>query len=198
MTLLRKYALLVVLLIGALACSLTAVPATATPAPPASPTAGSTDTPAFTATVAATDTQVPTGTASPSDTPDALLQGMPAPFTNLMGIGQFFNPVGQPAQAWNGVPIMPEATAGQEFKPGAVYGFKATAAIAQGVSFYKSKMPPLGFSLYTDTITGSTGSGSNAMHNSVLYFLKGSQILLIYIASYDTDTGHISVVLSTQ
>jgi hypothetical protein len=117
---------------------------------------------------------------------------------NLMGISQYFNPVGQPVQTWNGIPIMPRATAGQEFKPGAVYSFKATATIPQGVSFYKAKISALGYSLNGEPATGSAGTGSNALHNSVLNTYKGSQILLIYIASYDNDTGHITVVISTQ
>jgi hypothetical protein len=115
-----------------------------------------------------------------------------------MGISQYFKPVGGPVQSWNGIPIMPQATAGQEFKPGAVYSFKAPATISQGVSFYKAKISALGFKFNGDTITGSAGTGSNALHNSVLNTYKGAQILLIYIAAYDSDTGHIIVVISTQ
>ena len=35
-------------------------------------------------------------------------------------------------------------------------------------------------------------------YSSFLYFTKDSQILLIYIASYDTGSGHVSVVISTE
>ena len=195
---LRKVALLVVLLIGTLACSLTAAPASPTASLHASPTARSSDTPAFTATVQASNTPAPTGTAQPSETPNPLSLLVPPPFMNLMGISKYFNPVGQPVQTWNGNTIMPQATAGQEFIPGAVYSFKATAAISQGVSFYKAKISALGFSLNGEPMTGSAGTGGNALHNSVLNCYKGSQILLIYIASYDNDTGHIFVVISTQ
>ena len=124
---------------------------------------------------------------------------MPQPFANLANISQYFNPVGQPVPNWNGIPIMPEATAGQEFKPGQLYSFKATATIAQAVSFYQAKLPALGYtSFMPGPATGSAGTGPNAIHNSFLYMLKGTNILLIYIASYDSDPSHVSVVISTQ
>jgi hypothetical protein len=199
---LRKVALLVVLSIGMLACSLIAGPASPTASVPASPITGPSDTPASTSTVQVSNTHAPsgapTGAASPSETPNPDLQSVPIPFANLMGIRQYFNPVGIPVQTWNGIPIMPQATTGQEFKPGAVYSFKAAAAIAQGVSFYKGKISALGYSLNGEPATGSAGTGSNALHNSVIYCYKGSQILLIYIAAFDNDTGHIIVVISTQ
>jgi alpha-galactosidase len=196
---LRTYALLVFLLTGMLACSLTSVPATPTATVPASPTTQPTDTPAPTATEAATATPAPTETAAPSETPDALFQSLPQAFLNLQaGVTQYFNPVGQPAQTWNGIPIMPQASAGQEFQPGAVYSFKAAATIAQGVSFYKSKMTALGYSLNGEPSSGSGGSGANAEHDSFIYLYKGSQVTLIYVASYDSDPGTIMVVISTQ
>jgi hypothetical protein len=122
----------------------------------------------------------------------------PLPFVNLGGVSQFFNPVGQPVQNWNGIPIMPQATAGQEFKTGQVYSFKATANISQAVSFYEAQMPPLGFSTLTGPATGTAGTGSNAIHNSVLEFMKGTKLVLLYIASFDSDPTHVSVVISTQ
>jgi hypothetical protein len=189
---LRRYALLVFLLVGTLGCSLTAAPATPTATVEALPTVASSDTPPFTATVEASDTP------PPSETPDAFLQSLPAPFANLNGVSQYFNPVGQPAESWNGLPIMPQATAGQEFKPGAVYGFKAPATIAQGVSFYQGKLPALGFSLNGGLATGSGGSGAQAEHDSFLEYFKGAQILIIYIASYDSDPGTIMVVISRE
>ncbi len=195
----RRYALLVFLLIGVLACSLVGAPATPMATVEASPTVGATDTPAFTATVEASNTPAPTEAASPSKTPDTLSQSMPMPFTNLMGVSQYFNPVGQPVATWNGIPIMPQATAGQEFILGQVYSFKAAATIAQGVSFYQAKIPALGFSLNgSGPGTGSAGTGSNAQHNSSFEFYKGTQILLIYINSYDSDPNTIFVVISTQ
>ncbi len=126
-------------------------------------------------------------------------QGNTGPFANLGGISQYFNPVGQPATNWNGVPIMPSATAGQEWTAQGVYSFKAPGKIADAVSFYQMKMPTLGYtSFMPGASTGSAGTGSDAIHNSVLMYTKDNQLLLIYIASYDSDPSHISVVMSTQ
>jgi hypothetical protein len=198
MSQLQRVTFLGLLLTGALACSVTAAPVSPTASLQASPTTSSSDTPVLPATAQASDTPALTEPASPSETPDAQSPSLPLPFANLSGISQYYNPVGQPVSTWNGIPIMPQATAGQEFKPGAVYSFKATAVISQAVSFYQGKMSPLGYSINGGPGTGSAGTGSNALHNSFLYYFKGSQIILIYILSYDNDSGHIIVVISTQ
>jgi hypothetical protein len=199
MSQLRKVTFLGFLLTGALACSLTAGPASPTARLQVSTTTTSaSDTPVVTATAQASATPALTEPASPSETPNAQSPSLPLPFANLSGISQYYNPVGQPVQTWNGIPIMPQATAGQEFKPGAVYSFKATAVISQAVSFYQGKMPALGYAINGGPGTGSAGTGSNALHNSFLYYFKGSQIILMYILSYDNNPGHIIVVISTQ
>ena len=194
---LRKYLFLAFLLIGALACSLTTPPALPTAIPQPFPTNASTEAPAAATSAEASATPAPNETAASSDTPNPLSQLMPMPFTNMMNASQYLNPVGPPAKSWNGIPIMPEAIAGQEFKPGAVYSFKATATIPQAVSFYKTQMAPLGFSLNGGPGTGSAGTGANAVHNSFMNYYKGSQLLLIYFTSYDNDASHVIVVLST-
>jgi len=198
MSQLQKVTFLGLLLIGALACSVIAAPASPTASLQASPTTSPSDTPVLPATVQASDTPAPNETTSPSETPEAQSPSLPIPFANLSGVSQYENPVGQPVSAWNGIPIMPQATAGQEFKPGEVYSFKATAIISQAVSFYQGKMPALGYAINAGPGSGSAGTGSNALHNSFLYYFKGSQIILMYILSYDNDPGHITVVISTQ
>lgn len=199
MTYLRKYTFFVFLLTGSLACSLITAPALPTANVQASPTIFSTDTPIFTATVEASDTPAPTEAVSPTDTPDLGMPSLPLAFLNMMSVSQYFNPVGQPVQTWQDIPIMPQATAGQEFKTGMVYSFKATATISEGVNFYMPKMSALGFTLNAGgAATGSAGTGSNAMHNSALNYYKGSQVLLIYITSFDSNLNQIIVVISTQ
>ncbi len=135
----------------------------------------------------------------PSDTPGADSAGLPGSFANLSDVSRFFHPVGDPVEAWNGIPIMHQATAGQEYLPGQLYSFTAAATISQATDFYQSKLPPLGYALMmAGPATGSAGTGANAIHNSFLYMMKDSHILLIYIASYDSDPSHVAVVLSTQ
>lgn len=195
---LYKYTFFVFLMIVSLACSLITIPAAPTTNIQASPTLESTATQASAATGSASIAPAPTETIPPTDTPDPALSSIPLPFMNMMGIGQFFNPVGQPVQTWHDGNIMPQVTSGQDFKSGAVYSFRATATISQGVSFYETKMPKLGYLLYGGPGTGSAGTGSNAMHNSFLDWYKGSQVFLIYITSYDSNPNQVIVVLSTQ
>jgi hypothetical protein len=194
-----KVVLLIPLLIGSLACGLFSARDAPTATVQPSPTMAPTDTPASTATTAATERSFPTETPAPSDTPDALSQSGMGPFAFLIGISKYFNPVGPPVPDWNGVPIIPTATSGQEWTAGQVYSFQAPGKISDAVKFYEAKIPPLGYtSFMAGPSTGSAGTGSNATHDSVLMFTKGSQTLLIYIASYDSDPSHISVVLATQ
>ncbi len=200
---LRRLALLIALLVGTLACGMLrhAEPTSTEPPSPTIPT--ETPVPSATvepsSTVAAASSPTTAAPSVPSDTATAGAGSMPVPFTNLNDVSQYFNPVGEPAASWNGIPIMPQAIAGQEFIAGQVYSFKAAATISQAVDFYQSKLPALGYtSFMPGAATGSAGTGANAIHNSFLYMLKGSQTLLIYIASYDSDPSHVSVVLSTQ
>ena len=203
---LRRVRILLVLWIATLACGLFSRPISPTATAQASPTISSqaaTDTPAPTATVEAaaqpSDTPASPQAAPATDTPNAQSQ-MPVPFANLEGgVAQYFDPVGQPVQTWNGIPIMPQATAGQEFKPGQVYSFKAAATRDEAANFYQSKLPALGFnSLMAGPATGSSGSGSNTMKENFLWYLKGTQTVIFYIASYDSDPAHVIVVISTQ
>ena len=188
-----------VLSIASLACGLFSRSVLPTPVPQPSPVVIPSDTSAAAPSAAASDTPAPSQPVpAVTDTPNPLTQGLPLPFANMEQISQYFEPFGQPASDWNGIPIMPEATAGQEFKPGQVYSFKATATIEQCVSFYESKLPAAGYTSYIPggTASGTNGSGSNAMHSSLLYMIKGTQVLLINIASYDSDPGHSIVVMS--
>lgn len=206
MSYLRRFGILLVLWIATLACGLFSRPVTPTAIAPASPTVQSsaaTNTPAPTSTVEATaqpsDTPAPTLAAAATDTPNAQSLGL-APFANLEGgVAQYFDPVGQPVQTWNGIPIMPQATAGQEFKPGVVYSFKAGATRGDAANFYQSKLPALGFtSLMAGPATGSSGSGSNTMKENFLWYIKGTQTIIFYIASYDSDPAHVIVVIAAQ
>ncbi len=197
----RAYTILAALVASTLACGLLTRPTAPTTIPPttqpATPAIGATGTQAA---IAATPSNTPISmqAAFATGTPRASVPGMPAPFGNLSNISQYFNPVGQPVQSWKGIPIMPQATAGQEFQSGSVYGFKATATIADATSFYQSKLAALGYSSFMPgPSTGSAGTGSDAIHNSFLYYLNGPQMVLVYIASYDSDPSHVMVVLST-
>jgi len=150
------------------------------------------DTPSFTATAEIATTLPPTATLAPVTAPtSAQGSGLPAFYTNLNNVQQYFNPNGAPVKTWNGVPVMPQAIAGQDFNHG-VYSYKATATLKQAVAFYNNFSPagapsmPMG--------SGSAGKGSNAMHNATFLYPN----MIIYLASYDNDTSHVIVVISVQ
>jgi hypothetical protein len=173
----------------------TALEVTDTPLPP-------TATPAPTATVTltqvSTDTPVPVPTEPPvtataASLIDAYASTMMAEFGSmgaLTNVAQYFNPVGTPVQDWHNIPIMSQATAGQEFNTN-VYSYIAAATLAQAKQFYESKAGSLG--LINSPGTGYSGTGTNASHN--VDFM--SHNVSIVLTSFDNDTGHVIVVLST-
>ena len=115
----------------------------------------------------------------PVQTLEALPSSMPD-VTNML------NPQGEPVKEWNGVPIMSQATAGQEFPDTNTYSFKATATVKDATDFYNTEMVKLGWSS-TMTVPGSE-------QGAVLVFLKDSSFLTITI-SVEGDT--IVVILTS-
>jgi hypothetical protein len=165
---------------------------------PLPPTATVAPTATATLTQVPTDTPVPVPTEPPRTATaasliDAYSATMEAEFGAmgaLMNVAQYFNPVGTPVQNWHNIPIMSQATAGQEFKTN-VYSYKATATLAQASQFYESKAASLG--LMNLPGTGYSGTGTNASHNVDFT----SRNVSIVLTSFDNDTGHVIVVLST-
>jgi hypothetical protein len=200
-----RYAFVVMCLLTMMACGLgaQAIPSTQTSIPP-------TNTPVFTATIANTDTPLPTNTAEASDTPspspvpsatvnptkafqDSIMATAMAQIgfiSDLNGYQTLYaNPVGTPLQNWRDIPVMSEATVGQEFKAD-IYSYKADATLQQGQKFYNSQATALKW--LCTTATGSSGTGSNATH-SITMACKGFTVI---VSSHDNDTNHILVVLS--
>lgn len=55
-----------------------------------------------------------------------------------------FDPQGVPAATWKGIPIMPEALAGEEVQ--GMYSFRVNASLKEIHDFYAAALPPLGWS----------------------------------------------------
>jgi hypothetical protein len=177
---------------SSLARSATRVPAalptqTASPAPTLPPRA--TTTPQATAAPAASETAAPN---PPSATPDSAFETLQASMGSLgilMNGTQYDNPVGTPLPSWQGVPIMAQATAGQEFNPN-VYSYVAATTLDQAQGFYQGKVASLGIT--NPPVTSFGGTGAKASHGVSYTSYK----LSILITSYDNDTGHVIVVIS--
>ena len=87
--------------------------------------------------------------AIPQETIDAFPSMVPtfeALASSMPDIGNMLDPQGTPVQEWRGIPIMPDAVAGQEFSENNTYSFKANVTAKDVQDFYKQKLTDLGWS----------------------------------------------------
>ncbi len=116
-----------------------------------------------------------TAEAIASSIPSALPSGMP----NIPDITKYMNPSGTPATEWNGIPIMTQATAGQQFDTSS-YSYKASGIKGTDVqSFYDSKLTAAGWSSSFNAFGGDAGG--------ILIYSKGSNTLTITVAQSGSD-----------
>ena len=113
--------------------------------------------------------------ALPSAFPMETLEAMPSVMPE---IGDILNPQGEPVAEWKGVPVMPQATAGQE-QDAYNYSFKYEGAVKDATDFYNDQMGKLDWS----PMISMPGDANGA----VLVFQKGSQILTITVAKVDAS-----------
>lgn len=90
--------------------------------------------------------------ALPSVIPAETLQALPSAIPTLEIISSaipdfenIFNPEGTPAEEWRGIPVMPQATAGQEFGENNTYSFRAEATVKEVQEFYSQTLVSLGW-----------------------------------------------------
>jgi hypothetical protein len=162
-----KYLLVLVLLVFALACNFVTQP--------------------FRDVREAVETVESIATALPVET----LQAFPSVVPTLEGIASaipefdnYFDPQGEPLSDWRGVPIMPQATAGQEFDNN-TYSFKTDASVQAVVDFYNEEMVKLGWSKTFDMPVDASGG--------LAVYSKDSSLLTVTITSLD---GSVVVILS--
>jgi hypothetical protein len=124
------------------------------------------------------------GSAIPAETLQALPSMAPTLQAFATDFGNYFDPQGTPVSEWNGVPILPQATAGQEFDS-TTYSFKATATATEAQEFYNAQLTKLGW-----TQSFSMPGGAEA---ALMLFEKGDQTLTITVA----PSGGSIVVLLT-
>jgi len=122
--------------------------------------------------------------AIPAETLQALPSMAPTLEAFATDFGNFFNPQGTPVTEWNGIPIMPQATAGQEFDS-TTYSFKAQVTVKEAQDFYNAQLTNLG---WTQSFS-LPGEGAGA----IMVFQKEDKILTITITSQEGS----SVVLLT-
>ncbi len=189
----RAWKFLLVLSIPVIvSCALVAPTAVTTRIPPPTPTSLESVTPsATTVEPSSTPSLVPSATIAPEETPTSSGVALPPMFGNLSNISQYFNPSGTPVKKWHDIPIMPQATAGQDFQNG-VYSYRANATLDEAVAFY-SEFQPDGMPSMPPA-TGSAGTGDNALHNATFLYPN----VIIQMTSFDKDKRQVIVVISTQ
>ena len=104
--------------------------------------------------------------------------------TSIPDVKAYMNPQGTPVAEWNGVPIMTQASAGQEFNP-TTYSFKAAVTATEVQDFYKENLTALGWSEPFDIPGGSSVA--------VMIFQKDTGLLTITVTP---SVGEVVVVLN--
>ena len=126
----------------------------------------------------------------PIETLQAVASAMPSGIPNIPGlgnVGDYLNPTGKPASDWNSIPIMTQATAGQEFNKN-TYSFKASGIAESDVqTYYTDKLKTLGWS----STFGFQGGGQGG----IMLFSKDNQVLTITVAPDQNNSNNIVVIL---
>jgi hypothetical protein len=116
-------------------------------------------------------------------TAEALATSIPSSIANMPHIpdvSAYLNPTGAPVSDWSGVPIMLQATSGEEFTK-STYSYKTPLMPQADVeSFYDTKLKALG---WTSEFSASTGA-----QGGILVFSKEGKVLTITVAKADQDT----------
>lgn len=123
--------------------------------------------------------------------PEETLQALPSAVPSLealaTNIGNMFDPQGSPVTEWNGIPIMPQATAGQEFSENSSYSFKFTGTTQEVQDFYTEQLTSLGWSQPFSFPVEAEGG--------ILTFQKENSTLLITITASE---GSVVVLLTVS
>jgi len=120
-------------------------------------------------------------------TAEAALTSMPDIATTLESAAtsipfddfNYFNPEGAPLSEWNGVPIMPQATTGQEFNE-YTYSFKVNASVEDAVAYYKDELVKLGWSSTFDLPVEGEGG--------IMLYSKDDNLLTLTFTLLDGET----------
>ena len=135
-------------------------------------------------TVQSIATSIPLETiqALPSAMPEIEIPtGMP----EVPGIGGAANPQDPPLAEWNGIPVMPAATAGSDSS--GMYTYKANATTTEVYDYYKAELTKLGWTEFftmPDTGSGALLTYEKENHTATITITAGAEgetlVFLIY------------------
>lgn len=129
-----------------------------------------------------TKTALPTSTSTPwpTNTPPPT----PIPPTETPSAPALQMPTGKTASEWEGIPIMPDAIAGEGDSEG--YSFTINASIEEIQKFYETKLAKLGWS--------SFASGQGTTDAVMLIFMKGTDVLSVSIIPQSDGIMYVLLV----
>ena len=117
-----------------------------------------------------------------SQIPVETLEALPSAMPDIQG---YFNPQGTPVSEWNGIPVMSQATAGQEFTDTHTYSYKVDATVKEVQDFYSAELEKLGWSSLFSMPGGDNGA--------IQSYQKDNDVLTIAITNVN---GSVVVVLT--
>ncbi|MBV6451588.1 MAG: hypothetical protein MHPDNHAH_02332 [Anaerolineales bacterium] len=117
--------------------------------------------------------------------PIQTLEALPTEFSEF---GNYFDPQGTPVAVWNEIPIMPQATAGQEFDT-SNYSFRFTGVVKEATDFYTSGLEAAGWSSMM-TMGGGDEQGA------LLLYQKDDKILTVTITNQNDGTVVVLLTLA--
>jgi hypothetical protein len=129
--------------------------------------------------------------ALPSAIPAETLQALPSAIPTFEAlatqIGNYFDPQGAPVQEWRGIPIMPQATVGQEFSDTNSYSFKTGGTVQEVQDFYNAELAALGwnqpFRLPLESAGGILVFEKDGTNLTItITVLEGSVVVLLLLA----------------
>ena len=104
----------------------------------------------------------------------------------LPDVGNYFDPTGTPVDQWNGIPVMPQATVGEEFGE-STYSYTVPASATDVQAFYTQKMEELGWT--------SSFSFPVSEDGGILLFQKDNEIATVTITPDQNDSNSVDVIL---
>lgn len=125
----------------------------------------------------------------PAETFEAFPSAIPsleALATNMPDIQGLIDPQGAPVSEWKGIPVMSQATAGQENTEASTYSYKADATVKEAQDFYGTQLQDLGWKTFLNMPGDANGS--------IQVFQKDSSILTVTII--EQSEGKILVILA--
>jgi len=118
-------------------------------------------------------------TAVPVQTFEALPSAIPE-------FGQYFDPQGTPVDPWNGIPVMPQATTGEEFSEN-IYSYTVPASATDVQQFYNQQMEGLGWE--------SPFGFQVSQDGGIMFFQKETEFVTITVAPDQNNEGSVDVIL---